>query len=258
MSDAQDRAVLVVVPTYNERDNLEPLVSRLRAAVPDADVLVVDDSSPDGTGEVADKLAAADPQVSVLHRPGKSGLGTAYLAGFASALRGGYALVVEMDADGSHAPEDLPALLAAASTADLVLGSRYVAGGQVRNWPAHRLVFSRLANLYARIALGVPIADVTAGFRVFRRQVLAELPLGSVSSQGYCFQIDMAWRAVRAGFVVREVPITFTERVRGRSKMSMPIVVEALWRVTRWGVARASRRDVLPGEPATSVSEERA
>ncbi|WP_232668691.1 polyprenol monophosphomannose synthase [Pseudonocardia sp. TRM90224] len=248
MGEPAERAVLVVVPTYNERDNLEPLVSRLRKAVPEADVLVVDDSSPDGTGEIADKLAAADDQVSVLHRPGKSGLGTAYLAGFASALQGEYTLVVEMDADGSHASEDLPALLTAASTADLVLGSRYVPGGEVRNWPAHRLVFSRLANLYARTALGVPIADVTAGFRVFRRQVLAELPLDAVSSQGYCFQIDMAWRVVRAGFVVREVPITFTERVRGRSKMSMTIVVEALWRVTRWGVARVARRDVLPGE----------
>lgn len=238
--------VLVVVPTYQERENLGPLVARLRSAVPDADVLVVDDASPDGTGELADGIAAGDRRVRVLHRTGKDGLGAAYLAGFGRALEGPYQVVVQMDADGSHAPEDLPALLAALTDADLVLGSRYVPGGQVVNWPAHREWISRGGSLYSRLALGLRIRDMTAGFRAFRRQVLEELDLAAVDSQGYCFQIDMTWRAVQAGFRVREVPITFTERERGASKMSSGIVAEALWRVTRWGAARALRR----GEPA--------
>jgi dolichol-phosphate mannosyltransferase len=238
--------VLVVVPTYNERENLEPLLTRLHAAVPGADVLVVDDASPDGTGELADALAAADPRVRVLHRPGKAGLGAAYLAAFAVALRGEYAVVVEMDADGSHAPEDLPALLAALDCpddpADVVLGSRYVPGGQVVNWAAHRRLLSRGGSLYARLALGVGIRDMTGGYRAFRRQVLEELDLEDVASQGYCFQIDLAWRALQAGFRVREVPITFVERERGASKMHGAIVGEALWRVSRWGVERVLRR----------------
>ncbi len=230
--------VLVVIPTYNERDNLGPVLSRLHAAVPAADVLVVDDASPDGTGELADAMAADDPRIRVLHRTQKAGLGAAYLAGFAVALRGDHQVVVEMDADGSHAPEDLPTLLAALDDADVVLGSRYVPGGAVRNWSVHREWLSRGGNLYSRLALGVPIRDITGGYRVFRRQVLEELDLDGVASQGYCFQVDMAWRAVLAGFRVREVPITFTERERGTSKMSGAIVAEALWRVTRWGVAR--------------------
>ena len=234
--------VLVVIPTYQERDNLGPVVARLHAAVPDADVLVVDDASPDGTGDLADEMAAADPRVTVLHREGKQGLGAAYLAGFAEALRRDYQIVVEMDADGSHPPEDLPALLAALDDADVVLGSRYVPGGVVRNWPARRQLISRAGNLYSRVALGVPIKDITAGFRVFRRQVLEELDLDQVASQGYCFQIDMAWRAVLAGFRVREVPITFTERQRGASKMDTSIVVEALWRVACWGAGRLVQR----------------
>jgi len=217
-------SVLVVVPTYNERDNLEPLLTRLHTAVPAAHVLVVDDASPDGTGELADKLAAADSRVRVLHRAGKAGLGAAYLAGFSEALQEEYQVVVEMDADGSHAPEDLPALLAALDDADLVIGSRYVPGGRVVNWPVHRSWLSRGGN------------------RAFRRQVLEELALADVASQGYCFQVDMAWRAVQAGFRVREVPITFTERERGSSKMSHTIVAEALWRVTRWGAARVLHR----------------
>jgi dolichol-phosphate mannosyltransferase len=184
----------------------------------------------------------------VLHRPAKDGLGAAYLAGFARALQGDYQLVVEMDADGSHAPEDLPALLDAAADTDLVLGSRYVPGGRVQNWPAHRWWISRTGNLYSRLALGVPIRDITGGYRVFRRQVLEELDLGAVSSQGYCFQVDMAWRAVLAGFRVREVPITFTERERGASKMSSAIVAEALWRVTCWGAARLLRRSNAPSD----------
>ncbi|NMH98106.1 polyprenol monophosphomannose synthase [Pseudonocardia acidicola] len=234
--------VLVVIPTYDERDNLGPVVKRLHAAVPAADVLVVDDASPDGTGELADEMAAADPRIRVLHRAGKAGLGAAYLAGFATALQGEHQVVVEMDADGSHAPEDLPALLEALSDADVVLGSRYVEGGQVLNWPAHREWLSRGGNLYSRLALGVPIRDITGGYRVFRRQVLEELDLDEVASQGYCFQVDVAWRAVQAGFRVREVPITFAERERGSSKMSGAIVGEALWRVTRWGLAHRFHR----------------
>ncbi|QJY48657.1 polyprenol monophosphomannose synthase [Pseudonocardia broussonetiae] len=234
--------ILVVIPTYDERENIGPIIARLHAAVPDADVLVVDDNSPDGTGELADALAAADPRISVLHRTAKDGLGAAYLAGFAHALGGPHQVVVEMDADGSHAPEDLPALLDALRDADLVLGSRYVPGGAVRNWPAHREWLSRGGNLYSRLALGVPIRDITGGYRAFRRQVLEELDLGEVASQGYCFQVDVAYRAVLAGFRVREVPITFVERERGASKMSRSIVTEALWLVTRWGAQRLLRR----------------
>jgi dolichol-phosphate mannosyltransferase len=241
MAEPTDR-VLVVIPTYQERDNLGPVVARLHAAVPEADVLVVDDASPDGTGELADEMAAADPRIRVLHRSGKAGLGAAYLAGFAAALRDDYQVVVEMDADGSHPPEDLPALITALADADVVLGSRYVPGGVVRNWPARRQLISRAGNLYSRVALGVPIKDITAGFRVFRRQVLEELDLDQIASQGYCFQIDMAWRAVLAGFRVREVPITFTERQRGASKMDSAIVIEAFWRVACWGAGRLMRR----------------
>jgi dolichol-phosphate mannosyltransferase len=244
--------VLVVIPTYDERDNLGPVLSRLHAAVPTADVRVVDDASPDGTGELADAMAAADPRIRVLHRQAKAGLGAAYLAGFATALRGDHQVVVEMDADGSHAPEDLPALLAALDDADVVLGSRYVPGGAVLNWPAHREWLSRGGNLYSRLALGVPIRDITGGYRAFRRQVLEELDLHEVSSQGYCFQVDMAWRAVQAGFRVREVPITFAERERGTSKMNGAIVGEALWRVTRWGAARLLRRP----RPDNAVSDD--
>ncbi|MDT7600784.1 MAG: dolichol-phosphate mannosyltransferase [Pseudonocardiales bacterium] len=230
------KSLVVVIPTYNERDNLLQIVHRLHAAVPAAHALIVDDASPDGTGELADGLAAEDDRVQVLHRQAKDGLGAAYLAGFSWALARNYQVVVQMDADGSHPPEALPAMLEELAGADLVLGSRYVPGGTVVNWPKHRQLLSRGGNLYSRLALGVQIKDITAGYRVFRRHLLAELALGEVNSQGYCFQIDMAWRAVRAGFRVHEVPITFTERERGNSKMSGSIVREALWRVTRWGV----------------------
>ncbi|MFC4947775.1 polyprenol monophosphomannose synthase [Pseudonocardia sp. GCM10023141] len=245
--------VLVVIPTYNERENIGPIISRLHAAVPQVDVLVVDDASPDGTGELADEMAAADSRIQVLHRTGKDGLGAAYLAGFAAALSGKHQVVVEMDADGSHAPEDLPALLAALEDADLVLGSRYVPGGQLVNWPAHRKWFSRSANLYSRVALGVPIRDITAGYRVYRRQVLEEIDLAAVSSQGYCFQIDMAWRAVKAGFRVHEVPITFTEREHGSSKMGSSVVTEALFNVTRWGAERLLRRETVSARHTTGA-----
>lgn len=229
--------VLVVVPTYDEAQTLPVLLGRLRAAVPSADVLVVDDASPDGTGAVADAWADRDPQVHVLHRAGKAGLGAAYVAGFTWGLDRGYAVLVEMDADGSHPPEQLPRLLHALGWADLVIGSRYVPGGAVVNWPAHRLWLSRGGNLYTRLSLGTSVRDCTAGFRAFRREALVRIGYAGVESQGYCFQVDTTRRAERAGLRVAEVPITFTERSVGQSKMSREIVAEALWRVTQWGVA---------------------
>ena len=238
--------VLVVVPTYDEVENLPLITRRLRSAVPTADLLVVDDNSPDGTGELADGLAAADPSVHVLHRAGKQGLGAAYLAGFAWAREHGYDVVVEMDADGSHAPEQLPRLLAALEDADLVLGSRWVEGGEVVNWPRSREVLSRGGNLWTRVALGLPLKDATGGFRAYRREVLDKVATPAVASQGYCFQVDLAWQTWRAGYRVVEVPITFVERELGTSKMSRAIVLEALWRVTLWGVtSRRSRRPTV-------------
>jgi dolichol-phosphate mannosyltransferase len=229
--------VLVIVPTYNERENLPRIVARLRAAVPAADVLVADDSSPDGTGEIADELAAGDDHVHVVHRRGKEGLGAAYLHGFAWGMEHGYDVLVEMDADGSHPPEQLPDLLERIDAgADLVLGSRYVPGGSVVNWPRSREVLSRGGNLYARLALGIDLRDATGGYRAFRRTTLEKLDLHDISSQGYCFQVDLAQRAIRRGLRVEEVPITFVEREFGSSKMSRAIVVEALWRLTTWGV----------------------
>jgi dolichol-phosphate mannosyltransferase len=232
--------VLVVIPTYNERDNLEPIVTRLQAALPKAHVLVVDDDSPDGTGDLADELAAADGEgrVHVLHRTEKNGLGAAYVAGFHWGLERDYAVLVEMDADGSHAPEDLPRMLDALTDADLVIGSRYVPGGRVVNWPARREFFSRGANLYSRMALGAKVKDITAGFRAYRRAALEKIRIDNVASQGYCFQIDLAWRTIEAGFTVVEVPITFTERERGQSKMTGDVIREALIRVTKWGLRR--------------------
>jgi dolichol-phosphate mannosyltransferase len=238
--------VLVVVPTYNEIENLEHIVDRLQASVPDAQVLVVDDASPDGTGELADKLAARDGRVHVLHRGGKSGLGPAYVAGFRWGREHGFDVLVEMDADGSHAPEELPRLLGALRTADLVLGSRYLPGGEVRDWPFYRLALSRAGNLYTRWALRLPLTDATGGYRAVRASLIDRLPFEEVSSQGYCFQVDWAWRAARAGARVVEVPITFTERAFGRSKMSRSIVTEALVRVSEWGL-RDRLADRLPG-----------
>jgi dolichol-phosphate mannosyltransferase len=235
MTDALGR-VLVVTPTYNERLNVELVVARLRAAVPLADVLVVDDNSPDGTGGVADKLAASDPAVHVLHRPLKQGLGAAYVAGFQWGLERGYDVLVEMDADGSHQPEQLPLLLAALQDADLVLGSRWVKGGSVADWPLTRMVLSRGGNTYVRVSLGLGLRDATGGFRAFRRGVLESIDLETVASHGYCFQVDLAWRAMKKGATVVEVPIEFVERVHGSSKMSGAIVREALWRVTQWAV----------------------
>ena len=227
--------VLVIIPTYDELENLPLVLARVRDVVPAAHVLVVDDGSPDGTGQLADQLAAADEQVHVLHRSGKQGLGAAYLAAFAWGLAHSYDVLVEMDADGSHQPEQLPRLLDALVSADLVLGSRWVAGGSVVNWPLHRSVLSRGGNTYTRLALGVPLRDATGGYRAFRRTALESLDLADVASQGYCFQVDLAWRAVRRGLRVVEVPITFVERERGTSKMSGAIVRESLWRVSVWG-----------------------
>lgn len=233
--------VLVVIPTYNEAENIEEITARIRRATPEVEILIADDASPDGTGAIADALAASDPKIHVLHRPGKQGLGAAYVAGFTWARDHGFDVVVEMDADGSHAPEQLPRLLEALRHADVVLGSRYVPGGQVVDWPWHRALLSQGGNLYVRIVLGMPIRDATGGFRAYRMPALDKLDFESVTSQGYCFQVDLAWRACRHGLRVVEVPITFTERRRGASKMSPAIVREALWRVTVWG-ARARRQ----------------
>ena len=238
--------VLVIVPTYDEADNVERIVERLQASVPEAHVLVVDDASPDGTGELAEKLAARDPRVHVLRRAGKDGLGPAYVAGFSWALARGYDVVVEMDADGSHAPEQLPRLLTALEGADLVLGSRYVPGGRVEDWPMYRLLLSRLGNRYTRRLLRLPLSDATGGYRAVRGELVDALPFEDVASHGYCFQVDWAWRAVRSGARVVEVPITFAERTLGRSKMSGSIVREALVRVTEWGL-RDRMADRLPG-----------
>ncbi|MCU1543592.1 MAG: Dolichol-phosphate mannosyltransferase [Microbacteriaceae bacterium] len=230
--------LLVLVPTYNEVESIADLLARVRAALPDADVLVIDDGSPDGTGELADAAAAADPAISVLHRTAKDGLGRAYLAGFARARELGYGFAAEIDADGSHDPAELPAMVALARAgADLVIGSRWVPGGAVRNWPWLRQAISRGGNAYARVALRSDIRDITAGFRVFRTSALSRFDATTVSSQGYCFQVEMAWRIEKSGLTVVEHPITFVERAHGRSKMHMGIVAEALWRVTLWGLA---------------------
>ncbi|HVW44358.1 MAG TPA: polyprenol monophosphomannose synthase [Amycolatopsis sp.] len=227
--------VLVVIPTYNERENLAPILRRLHDALPNVHALVVDDGSPDGTGELADKLAADDKRVQVMHRTEKAGLGAAYVAGFRWGLERDYATIVEMDADGSHAPEDLPRMLEALTDSDLVLGSRYVPGGSVVNWPLRREILSRAANVYSRLALGWKINEYTAGFRAYRREVLEKLPLGEIASRGYCFQIDLAWRTLQAGYDVVQVPITFTERELGESKMSGSVIREAMLRVGIWG-----------------------
>ena len=229
--------ILVIIPTYNESENIERIVTRTRDAVPQAHILIADDNSPDGTGKIADALAAAEDHVHVMHRLGKEGLGAAYLAGFEWGINAGYDMLVEMDADGSHQPKQLPRLLDAISDADLVLGSRWVRGGEVVNWPRSREILSRGGNLWTRIALGIPLKDATGGYRVFRRQTLLGLGLDNVSSAGYCFQVDLAWRALKAGYRVVEVPITFIEREYGDSKMNKSIVAEALVRTTAWGIA---------------------
>ncbi|BDB60859.1 MULTISPECIES: polyprenol monophosphomannose synthase [Rhodococcus] len=245
---APSARTLVIIPTYNERENLGRIITRLHAALPHTHVLVVDDGSPDGTGDLADDLAA-DERIAVLHRTEKNGLGAAYIAGFRWGLAHDYTVLVEMDADGSHAPEQLHLLLEKVDAgADLVLGSRYVPGGTVVNWPWHREVLSRGGNIYSRLALGVSVQDITGGYRAYRREVLEKLDLDAIASHGYCFQVDLAWRTLQAGFTVAEVPITFTEREIGESKMNGNIVQEALVRVTVWGLrSRLARLRALLG-----------
>ena len=238
---------LIIIPTYNERDNIASTVGRVRVSVPEGDVLVVDDSSPDGTGLLADALAAADSQVHTLHRLRKNGLGAAYLEAFTWGLSRGYDRLVQLDADGSHLPEQLPPLIEAADKADVVLGSRWVPGGAVKNWPWHRRMLSRGGSVYSRVLLRLPQRDVTGGYRVYTKPALERLDLSSVESLGYCFQIDMLLHAVRAGLSVVEMPITFVERTLGSSKMSAAIVAEAMVRVTIWGLTgRNARRAAAP------------
>ena len=234
--------VVMVIPTYNEVENLRPLVGRVRTAQPEVDLLVVDDNSPDGTGELADQLAAEDPAVHVLHRAGKAGLGAAYLAGFQRALDLGYDVIGEMDADGSHQPEELHRLLDALRDADLVIGARWIPGGSVVNWPLHRQLLSRGGNLYTRLLLGRQVHDATAGYRVFRRAALERISLEDVQSYGYVFQADLAYRALQADLRVVEVPIRFVERTAGSSKMSPDVAVESLRRITRWGIRLRTRQ----------------
>lgn len=235
--------IVVVLPTYNEIESLPEVVGRLRRTVPDADILVVDDASPDGTGELADLLAARMPGLLVLHRGEKQGLGPAYVAGFAEAVALGYDVIVQSDADGSHRPEDLPAMLDALSSGDVVIGSRWARGGSVQRWSPGRYLLSRAGSVYAGILLRLPQKDITGGYRVFRADALRAISPETVSSRGYCFQIEMLDRAVRSGGRVVEVPITFDDRLHGMSKMSSRIVLEALGQVTRWGIDRRLGRD---------------
>jgi dolichol-phosphate mannosyltransferase len=230
------------MPTYNERQNLESIAGRVRTALPDADLLVVDDNSPDGTGDIADKLAEVDTHVQVIHRTDKAGLGKAYIAGFGWALDRGYDVIIEMDADGSHQPEHLPSLVGALEHADLSIGSRWVRGGRVVNWPKSREALSRAANIYARLVLNIGVRDATAGFRAYRAATLRGISLDQVGSTGYVFQIDLTNRVAEAGMRIVEVPITFVEREHGASKMSNTIVLEACWRVAQWGIAKRARQ----------------
>lgn len=228
------RRALICLPTYDERENLAPMIDAILAAVPQVDVLVIDDNSPDGTGRLADEIAAREPRVKVLHRAGKEGLGRAYLAAFAWALARDYGLVLEMDCDFSHDPAYLPAMLAAAEGADLVLGSRYVQGGGTVNWGLLRKLISRGGSFYARTILGLAVRDLTGGFKCFRREVLEAIDLATVECTGYAFQIELTYRAARRGFQVRELPIVFADRRVGRSKMSRRIVLEAIRKV--WSI----------------------
>jgi len=230
--------ILVIIPTYNEIESLPLIVAAVRKKAPAVHILIADDNSPDGTGTFADTLALADPQIQVLHRTVKDGLGAAYLAGFAWAKINGFDVVVEMDADGSHRAIDLPVLLNALVDADAVLGSRWISGGEVVNWPLRRKVLSQGGNLYTRLMLGIPLRDATGGFRAYRISALEKMDVQSVQSEGYCFQVDLAWRAVQSHLRIAEVPITFVERELGTSKMDSKIVKEALMRVTIWGIEK--------------------
>lgn len=238
MAHPSDRT-LVIIPTFNEKENLPLIIGRVRGSEPDrVDILVVDDNSPDGTGVLADEIAAADAHVHVLHRKGKGGLCGAYIAGFRWGLDADYTVICEMDADGSHAPEQLDRLLDQIDDgADLVIGSRYVRGGKTVNWPWYRWLLSKGGNLYISLALGAGLSDMTAGYRAYRRELIESLDLDELSNAGYIFQVDLAWRAVKLGADVREVPITFTERVIGESKLSGSFVKDSLLVVTKWGLA---------------------
>jgi dolichol-phosphate mannosyltransferase len=241
IAPTEDGGVWLVLPTYNEAPNLEPIVDAVRRHLPSPRrILIVDDRSPDGTGRFADRLAADDPEVSVLHRPEKQGIGPAYIAGFRRALAGGAALVAQMDADFSHDPADLPRLLAAVGAADVAVGSRYVRGGGVEDWGPVRRIVSRGGCAYARSLLGVRVRDLTSGFKVFRRAVLEAIDLDSISAFGYAFQVETTYRAIRAGFEVVELPIRFRDRHVGESKMSKRIVLEAAWRVPAMRLDRVS------------------
>ncbi|MDG1479214.1 MAG: polyprenol monophosphomannose synthase [Myxococcota bacterium] len=228
MSPTTGVGALVIVPTYNEKENISQIVPAILDAVPDANILIVDDHSPDGTGVIADQLAADDDRIYVVHRDGPRGLGRAYLHGFRWALARDYQFIFEMDADFSHQPRYLPDFLAAAADADLVLGCRYMEGGGIEGWGLHRLILSRGGNRYARTVLGLPQRDLTGGFKCFRRAVLETMPLDDIRSVGYCFQIELTWRAIRSGFRIGEVPIVFPDRTAGVSKMSMAIAWEGV------------------------------
>ena len=236
--DAALGRILVIIPTYNELEALPRILARVQSSVPTAEILIVDDNSPDGTGRIADQWVADHTGIHVLHRVGKAGLGAAYLAGFSWGLQQGFDVLVEMDADGSHQPEQLPDLLAALKYSDLVLGSRWVEGGGTQNWSRNREVLSKGGNYYTKKMLGIDINDATGGYRAFKASTLRALELDEVASAGYCFQVDLAWRTKQRGFIVTEVPITFVEREVGTSKMSRKIVTEALWKVTVWGIER--------------------
>lgn len=235
--------IVMVIPTYNESANIEWIIDRLRTAQQDVDVMVVDDNSPDGTGKIVEEIAARDPHVQVVHRTEKAGLGAAYRHGFRVALDQGYDVIGEMDADGSHQPEQLQRLIdAVAGGADLVIGSRYVPGGSVVNWPLQRQLLSRGGNVYVRLLLGIKVKDATAGFRLFRRSTLEAIDIDTVTSTGYVFQTDMAYRTLRQGLRIAEVPIEFIERERGDSKMSKDVATESLKLITRWGLAERRRQ----------------
>ncbi len=256
---------LVIIPTYNERENLESMAERVLRSVPGVELLVVDDNSPDGTGALAEDLAFREPRLHVVHRPGKQGLGAAYQAGFRWGLDRGYEVFVEMDGDGSHQPEQLHRLLEGLEHADMVIGSRWVGGGQIENWPLRRMLLSRAGSLYARVALGLPFHDITGGYRAFRASALDAIGLSTVASEGYCFQIDMLWHAYRRGLRVAEVPITFVERQFGVSKMGAGIVREAIAKVTLWGLAglpdrvfHQVRRGTQPIQPQPRQPQESA
>ena len=243
---------LIVLPTYNEIESLGRVIGRIRQSVPFIDILIVDDASPDGTGTLADTLAAGDPGIAVLHRTAKDGLGAAYIAGFTRAIADGYTTLIEMDADGSHDPVSIAGMLEELRHgADLVIGSRWVPGGEVLNWPLGRRLISRFGNRYSKVVLGSSVNDLTSGFRVFRSSALAEILSGQVSSQGYSFQVETAWLMELSGFSVVEYPISFMERTHGASKMHLGSVWEALWRVTVWGVTRNASRRAIGGRRAS-------